>query len=111
MSPKYTLGVDFGALSGRAVLVRVSGGAEIASAVSAYANGVIDERLPESGVRLEPDWALQDPKDEVFMPNPVHRPIYDQLYSEYVRLHDYFGRDTNSTIKILKRIKLASQGR
>ncbi len=29
----------------------------------AYANGVIDEKLPESGVRLEPDWALQDPND------------------------------------------------
>ncbi|MCS6847375.1 MAG: ribulokinase [Anaerolineae bacterium] len=66
MSPdKYTIGIDFGTLSGRAVLVRVSDGAEIASAVSEYSNGVIDERLPESGVRLEPDWALQDPDDYI----------------------------------------------
>ncbi len=60
---KYTIGVDFGTESGRAVLVDVSDGREIATAVYPYANGVIDERLPESGVRLEPDWALQDPED------------------------------------------------
>jgi L-ribulokinase len=63
MSSKYTIGVDFGTLSGRAVLVRVNDGAEIANAVSEYSHAVIDERLPESNVKLEPDWALQDPDD------------------------------------------------
>jgi L-ribulokinase len=62
-SDKYTIGIDFGTLSGRAVLVRVSDGAEIATAVSEYSHGVIDERLPDSNARLEPDWALQDPDD------------------------------------------------
>ncbi len=65
MSSKYTIGVDFGTLSGRAVLVRVSDGAEIANAVSEYSHAVIDERLPESNVKLEPDWALQDPDDYI----------------------------------------------
>lgn len=62
---KYTVGVDFGTESGRAVLVEVGSGREIASSVYAYRNGVIDESLPVSGrpVRLEPDWALQDPED------------------------------------------------
>ncbi len=64
----YAIGVDFGTESGRAVLVNIANGEEIAAAVHAYANGVIDERLPGSDVRLEPDWALQDPNDylEVF---------------------------------------------
>ena len=65
---KFAIGVDFGTESGRAVLVNVRTGEEIATAVHQYANGVIDERLPGSNIRLEPDWALQDPNDylEVF---------------------------------------------
>ena len=65
---KYAIGVDFGTLSGRAVIVDVTDGTELATAVYEYANGVIDEYLPGGEVRLEPDWALQDPNDyiEVF---------------------------------------------
>ena len=64
---KYAIGVDFGTESGRAVLVDVANGREVASAVYRYANGVIDERLPIPGkdIRLEPDWALQDPEDYI----------------------------------------------
>ena len=65
---KYTIGVDFGTESGRAVLVDVSNGREVASHVHAYANGVIDETLPGTEIHLDPDFALQDPNDylEVF---------------------------------------------
>ena len=68
MNIKYAIGVDFGTESGRAVLVDVTNGREVATSVHPYANGVIDEVLPETGLRLEPDWALQDPNDylEVF---------------------------------------------
>jgi L-ribulokinase len=62
---KYTIGVDFGTESGRAVLVNVSNGKEIATAVYPYSNGVIDEKLPGTEIRLEPDWALQDPQDYI----------------------------------------------
>jgi len=60
---KYSIGVDFGTESGRAVLVDVADGREVATAVYPYSHGVIDEKLPGSGVSLEPDWALQDPED------------------------------------------------
>jgi L-ribulokinase len=65
---KFAIGVDFGTESGRAVLIDVSNGQEIATSVHRYANGVIDEVLPGTNIRLEPDWALQDPNDylEVF---------------------------------------------
>ncbi|MGP3929556.1 ribulokinase [Nonomuraea sp. KM88] len=57
------VGVDFGTLSGRAVVVRVHDGAELGSAVHEYAHRVIETELPGSGVRLGPDWALQSPQD------------------------------------------------
>jgi L-ribulokinase len=65
---KYAIGVDFGTESGRAVLVNVADGREVTSAVHPYANGVIDEKLPGTDIRLDPDFALQDPNDylEVF---------------------------------------------
>ncbi|ANN18066.1 ribulokinase [Amycolatopsis orientalis] len=59
------VGVDFGTLSGRAVVVRVRDGAELGSAVSEYRHGVIDRILPETGQGLPPDWALQVPSDYV----------------------------------------------
>jgi len=62
---KYAVGVDFGTESGRAVLVDVATGKEIATAVYPYSHGVIDEFLPGSRIRLEPDWALQDPDDYI----------------------------------------------
>src|SRR5260370_23828588 len=62
---KYAIGVDFGTESGRAVLVDVANGRELATSLYKYSHGVIDETLPVEGkqVRLEPDWALQDPAD------------------------------------------------
>ena len=60
---KYAIGVDFGTESGRAVLVEVATGKELATAVYPYSNGVVDEYLPGTKIRLNPDWALQDPED------------------------------------------------
>lgn len=62
MKERYVVGVDFGTLSGRVVVVRVSDGAELASAVHDYQHGVLDRQLP-TGEELPPDWALQVPSD------------------------------------------------
>ncbi len=59
----YTIGIDYGTESGRAVVVDTSSGREVGSAVHAYANGVIDQHLPGSDRPLPPEWALQDPND------------------------------------------------
>jgi L-ribulokinase len=63
--PVCVVGVDYGTLSGRAVVVAVQDGAELGSAVHEYAHGVIDRELPASGERLAPQWALQDPEDYI----------------------------------------------
>ncbi|WP_306319441.1 MULTISPECIES: ribulokinase [unclassified Streptomyces] len=63
--PEYVIGIDYGSLSGRAVVVRVSDGAQLGSAVHAYANAVITEELPGGGPALGVDWALQDTRDWV----------------------------------------------
>ena len=65
MSDKYVIGVDYGTLSGRALVVRVSDGKEMGSAVFEYPNAVMDRVLNSSGKALGPDWALQDPNDYV----------------------------------------------
>ena len=59
------VGVDFGTLSGRAVVVRVSDGKTLGTAVTAYRHGVMEERLAATGEPLPPDWALQVPSDYV----------------------------------------------
>lgn len=63
----YVIGVDFGSLSGRAVVVRVSDGAEMASATSDYRHAVMDRHLSttDDQIELPPDWALQAPADYI----------------------------------------------
>jgi L-ribulokinase len=44
-------------------------------------------------------------QEETYVPFPEHREIYDQLFDDYVRLYDYFGRGENDVMKRLKRIR------
>src|SRR5690348_11492553 len=62
MSSKYVLGIDYGTESGRALLVDVATGRELATAVYPYSHGVMDHHLPD-GTPLPHEWALQDPED------------------------------------------------
>jgi len=61
----YVIGVDYGTLSGRAVVVRVSDGEELGSAVLNYPHAVMDTTLAATGAALPPEWALQVPADYV----------------------------------------------
>lgn len=70
------VGIDFGTLSGRAVVVRVRDGVELGSAEHSYDHAVVDRTLPGGGVELAPEWALQVPQDyvdvlRVAVPNAV----------------------------------------
>lgn len=59
---KYSMGVDFGTLSGRAVIVNIETGEEIATSVKEYEHAVLSERLP-CGKPLPENYALQHPGD------------------------------------------------
>lgn len=65
MSTKYTLGIDFGTLSARALLVDIVSGQEIATALFEYPHGVMDTFLPDGATKLMPDFALQHPQDYI----------------------------------------------
>ncbi len=74
---KYTVGIDFGTLSGRCVLVDTATGVETASAVCEYRHGVMDQCLP-SGKRLPMGgWALQHPQDYVEVLGTVVRQVME----------------------------------
>jgi L-ribulokinase len=61
--PRFSLGLDFGTESVRAILVDIKTGHVAAAATHAYAHGVIDHKLPTSNDPLPPDYALQHPQD------------------------------------------------
>ena len=62
---RYVIGIDFGTLSGRAVVVSASDGEERGAGEFAYPHGVMDRELAETGEKLPAAWALQDPQDYV----------------------------------------------
>jgi L-ribulokinase len=61
----YVVGVDFGTLSARAVVVDTDDGAELGTAVYEFPHGVMEDQLAATGAPLPPQWALQDPADYI----------------------------------------------
>lgn len=88
MSKKYSIGIDFGTLSGRAVVVDVATGEELGVSVFDYPHAVLDTVLPDGGRRLPPDYALQHPQDYLDVLGFV---IPDVLGKTHVNAEDVIG--------------------
>lgn len=84
---KYSIGLDFGTLSVRALLVNTANGEECASSEYVYPHGVLSQALP-SGRSLPPDWALQDPQDYL---DGISRTVRDILFISGVSPEDVIG--------------------
>lgn len=48
--------------------------------------------------------AMGDRRCRIFEPNSKNQEIYDELYGEYKRLHDYFGKGENAVMERLRKI-------
>lgn len=90
----YVIGVDFGTLSARAVLVNVANGEVCASAVVAYPHGVMEDQLGVDGKALPPQTALQDPSDYLYALKKTIRKVIRQ---SKVLSNDVVGLGTDFT--------------
>jgi L-ribulokinase len=91
---KYTIGIDYGTETARAVMVDVSNGKLAASSVYKYTHGVITDKLPNSDVELDPDFALQHPKDYI---NALKRTVPKLLRESQVDAEQIIGVGTAFT--------------
>ena len=90
---KYTLAIDFGTLSARALLVDTATGTDVGTATMTYPHGVLDTALP-NGTPLPPDWALQHPAD--YLECLAHI-IPEALCAANVRAEDVVGIGVDAT--------------
>ncbi|MCJ8011566.1 ribulokinase [Paenibacillus sp. KQZ6P-2] len=88
MKRRYSIGIDFGTESGRALLVDLTNGEEVATHVTVYSHGVIGEKLPGSGQKLGTDWALQHPGDYMEV---LRRSVSEVLRTASVNMEDVVG--------------------
>ena len=93
-SEKYVIGVDYGTLSGRAVVVRVSDGAELGTGVLNYPHAVMDNKLASTGAALPPEWALQDANDYVAV---LKSAVPEALAAAGISASDVIGIATDFT--------------
>lgn len=92
---KYVCGIDFGTLSARAVIVRVSDGEEMGSGVKEYTHGVMERTLTAGDNQvLPPDFALQYPEDYI---ECLKIAIPEAIRQSGVKPEDIIGLGTDFT--------------
>ena len=62
---KYSIGLDFGTLSARAIVVDVENGNTMATSVVGYQDAVIEKVLPGTSISVPDEFALQNPQDYI----------------------------------------------
>ncbi len=77
MKKQFIIGLDFGTLSVRALLIDAKTGDVICDSVSEYKHGVLDDKLP-SGTKLPELFALQVPSDYLESTHKVIRGVMEK---------------------------------
>ena len=59
---------------------------------------------------IEASEKLALPITKTYSPIPENVAVYEELFAEYMRLHDYFGRGGSDVMKRLKAIRTKIKG-
>lgn len=92
--PQYVIGIDYGTLTARAVLVDVDTGKVVSTSTKDYKHGVMDQFMPDGVTPLPHDWALQHPQDYLDCLSAI---IPDVLRMANVSADQVIGIGTDAT--------------
>lgn len=98
MRHTYSIGLDYGTLSLRGILVDTQTGEKMAEALSEYADGIIDQFLPQDEVRLLEGFALQNPQNYIDSTLEV---LSSLVRTSGVQAHEIIGIGLDSTASTL----------
>ncbi len=102
----YTIGIEFGSLSGKAILVDIQNGEIVASETHVYRNGLIERYLPDSNVKLPHDVKLQNPQDYI---DTLTRTIPDLLKTNGIKSKDVIGMGISFSGSVLMPVDKTNQ--
>jgi len=91
---KYSIGLDFGTLSARAIVVDVENGKEMATSVVGYQDAVFDKVLPGTRITIPEEFALQNPQDYI---DALESLLSDVWKKAKIKAEDIIGIGVAST--------------
>lgn len=90
----YTIGIDFDTKDARGVLVDVSNGQFAANADVTYPHGMIQNKLPDGDVELEPGWVLFHPSDYI---NAIKELVPQLMRQSQIEIDQIIGIGIDAT--------------